>query len=216
MGQSDPGSLSSSAPGLPDVERARAYAVARLERELSSELCYHSIDHTCDDVVPACERFAAAEGVSGADLALLRTAAYFHDLGFVEQREDHELIGARIAGEVLPGLGYRAAEIAQIAGMIMATRLPQSPQTLLERILADADLDVLGRGDFLVKNHNLRLEMAYFGLPASDAEWYRVQLQFLRAHRYWTPAAGALRDEQKQRNIAAMAQLLVVSLDGSR
>jgi hypothetical protein len=33
-------------------------------------------------------------------------------------------------------------------------------------------------------------------------------LDFLRSHQYFTPAARDLRDEQKQKNITALAQLL--------
>jgi uncharacterized protein len=194
--------------GLPDFDAARAYALGRLERELSPALCYHSIAHTRDDVVPAAERLAATAGVTGEDLLLLRTAAYFHDLGYVERREDHEVTGARLTAEALPRFGYSPPQIAAIVGMIMATRLPQSPQTLLQQILADADLDALGREDFWEVNQRLRVEMVAFGLPASDAEWYRVQLHFLRGHHYWTAQARALRDEQKRRNIAELARLL--------
>lgn len=193
---------------LPDVDGAIAYALERLERELSPNLVYHSIVHTRDDVVPAAERLAAAERIDGEALLLLRTAAHFHDIGFVERREDHEVRGARIASEILPRFGYNSAQIISVVGMIMATRLPQSPQTLPQQILADADLDILGRKNFFEYNGLLRRELALADMPASDEDWYRVQLHFLRGHRYWTNAARALRDAQKQQNIAIMSSLL--------
>jgi uncharacterized protein len=196
---------------VPDFEAAKQYALGRLERDLSPELCYHSIAHTRDDVAPAAEQLAAAEGVTGETFLLLRTAAYYHDIGFVERREDHEVVGARMAADILPQFGYDPAQIVQIIGMIMATRLPQSPQTHAQEILADADLDVLGREDFLTVNHHLRVELARGGMPASDADWYRVQLRFLRGHRYWTQSARSLRDAQKLRNIEALAALLAAN-----
>jgi uncharacterized protein len=209
MKQSASGSLSPRSGAPPDFVRAQAYALERLERELPTDLCYHSLAHTRDDVVPAAEGLATAECLTGEALLLLRTAAYYHDIGFVVRRQDHEVIGARMVAEILPGFGYTPPQIDAIRAMILATRLPQSPQTLPERILADADLDVLGREDFFATNHCLRVEMARAGMPASDAEWYRVQLRFLRGHRYWTAAARALRDAQKQRNIVAMERLLL-------
>ena len=211
MGQSDSGSQTASCGTPPDFEGARAYALARLERELSPVLCYHSVAHTRDDVVVAAERLAAQEGVTGEALLLLRTAAYFHDLGFVEQREQHEAIGARVAGEMLPQFGYRPDQIALIEGIILATRLPQTPHTLLERILADADLDVCGRDDFLELNSCLRAELAAAGSAASDREWYSGQLSFLRSHRYWTAAARAERDEIKRANIVTLERLLLAT-----
>jgi uncharacterized protein len=95
--------------------------------------------------------------------------------------------------------------------MIMATRLPQTPHTLLERILADADLDVCGRDDFLVLNHCLRAELAALGSASSDREWFSGQLSFLRAHQYWTAAARASRDQGKHMNIAALERLLLAA-----
>jgi uncharacterized protein len=159
----------------------------------------------------AVERLAAEEGVDGEALLLLRTAAYFHDLGFVEQREQHEAIGARMAAEALPRFGYLPSQIALIHGMIIATRLPQTPHTLLERILADADLDVCGRDDFLALNGCLRAELAAAGRPATDREWYSEQISFLQAHHYWTAAARRARDQVKRANIAALEQLLLAT-----
>jgi uncharacterized protein len=208
MRQSDSGAQPASFGTQPDFASARAYALARLERELSPALCYHSVAHTRDDVVVAVERLAAQEGVVGEALLLLRTSAYFHDLGFVEQREQHELIGARVASEVLPRFGYRPEQIALIQGMILATRLPQTPHTPLECILADADLDVCGRDDFLALNRCLRAELAAAGSTTSDRDWYSGQLSFLQAHRYWTAAARATRDHVKRANIAALVQLV--------
>jgi uncharacterized protein len=192
----------------PDVEAATQYALRRLGLELAPAFVYHSLTHTRDEVVPAAERLAAMEGVRGEDLLLLRTAAFYHDIGFVEQRADHEAAGVRIASLVLPRFGYRASQIEAVGAMIMATRLPQSPRTLLEQLLADADLDVLGRADFLARNRALRAELAAFGRPARDAQWYGEQLRFLRTHRYWTAAAQWLRDTQKQINCETLIRLL--------
>lgn len=49
----DRGRPSRSMMGQPDFEQAVQYALGRLERELSLKLCYHSLEHTRDDVVPA-------------------------------------------------------------------------------------------------------------------------------------------------------------------
>jgi uncharacterized protein len=192
----------------PDFERARQYALERLERELPASLTYHSLAHTRDDVVPAAERLAALEGIDGEDLLLLRTAAYYHDLGFVEQPADHEAAAVRIVSEVLPRLGYSPAQIDVISGIILVTRIPHEPRTHLQEIMADADLDVFGRDDFWPLNRALRAELAGLGQPVTDEEWYAGQLAFLQAHRYFTAGARTLRQELKQRHIEELAALL--------
>lgn len=192
----------------PNFTAAVTYALDRLQHELSPKLCYHNLWHTRDEVVPTAERLAQLSAVDAEELLLLRTAAYYHDIGFVEQRIDHELVGIRIASEVLPRLGYNSTQIAVINGMILATRLPQSPRTPLEKMLADADLEVLGRADFLPRNQALREELAAFGTPSTEVQWYRQQLDFLQGHRYWTAAARARYDAHKQENVVALAELL--------
>lgn len=199
---------SAASPAQPDLAQARQYVIKRLNSELTAQHTYHSVHHTVDDVVPAADRLAARAGIEGEDLLLLRTAAYFHDIGFVVNRANHEVIGADIARTVLPGMGYQPEQIDAICGMIMATRLPQSPRTLVEKILADADLDVLGRDDFLERNAALRAETAAFDSPQSDEQWYQAQLQFLRHHDYQTPAARALRQTGKEANIARLTQMI--------
>src|SRR5450756_974498 len=105
----------------PDIEGARQYALKRLETELTPSLYYHSAAHTRDDVVPAAERLAHLEHVNRDNLLLLRTAAFFHDIGFVEQPQNHEKISARIAEEILPQFGYLPEQIKTIQSLIMAT-----------------------------------------------------------------------------------------------
>lgn len=192
----------------PNFEAARDYALRRLRTELPTTLIYHSLWHTEEDVLPGVERLAAWSGIVGEPLLLLRTAALYHDLGFVTLRAGHEELSAKIAAEVLPGFGYSPEQIEQIHGMIMATRLPQTPHNLLEQILADADLDALGRLDYTPRNEALRAEMAQYGVTQTDEEWLRGQLDFLSNHSYFSPAAHATRDLQKQKNIEELKRLL--------
>jgi uncharacterized protein len=195
----------------PNFELARQYALDRLEKELPDNLHYHSVVHTRDEVVPAAERLAAMEAVSREDLLLILTAAYFHDLGFIQQARGHEATGAGIAAQVLPDFGYNPLQVQAIASMIMATKLPQSPQNLAEMILADADLDQLGAPEFLARNRDLHLERLSMGDNTSEELWYEGQLNFLRNHSYWTHSAHALRDAGKQQNIEELARMLALA-----
>jgi len=192
----------------PNFELARQYVLDRLARELSPLITYHSLAHTRDEVVPAAEEFAVVEGITGEDFLLLRTAALYHDVGYVEQQYDHEAGSARIAAARLPTFGYAPAQIDVIVGIILATELPQQPRSLLEQIMADADLSVLGQADYLPRNAALREELTAMGHSVTDAQWYGGQLNFIRDHRYYTAAARSLRDAQKRINVAAMAALL--------
>ena len=193
-----------------DWASARGAAVARLE-ELPPALSYHNLSHTLDDVLPAAQRLAGLLGLEEEETRLVETAAVYHDIGFTVQRQEHERVSAEIAAQILPAFGFTSSQIADIQGMIMATQLPQAPRTQLEAILADADLDVLGREDYLQRNQDLREELAASGIRISDEHWYRSQLELLQNHHYWTSAAQNLRAEGKKRNVALVEGLLLTS-----
>lgn len=199
----------------PDFERAKHYALARLENELPASKTYHSLFHTRDDVVPAAEQFAEIEGIEGDELLCLRTAAYFHDLGHIEQSKDHEEISARIAREVLPQFGYTPQQIDLIDHLIMETKLPQSPPTLLPKIIVDADMNSLGRDDFLETSLKLKAELELDGVSVTTLDWLTRQRVFLQQHQFFTDAARQLRDEGKRRNIKMLERLIAEAQDAT-
>ena len=196
---------------LPDLAGAGQYALERLARELPPQLCYHSLAHTRDEVATVVTLLASRSNLGGLSLLLLQTAAYFHDIGFLVRRAGHEEAGVAIAAAALPRFGYSQAHIRQIGTLIRATRLPQHPRSLAAQILADADLDVLGRDDFLERNTALRQELANYGEQHADVAWYAQQLHFMQEHRYWTVAARRLRDAAKERNCERLAALLAAA-----
>lgn len=187
--------------GLPDFQSASQHAIDRLENKLSILYTYHSMRHTCEEVVGMTGKLADMEGMDAESRMLMVTGAYFHDIGFTIQRQNHELVGAEYILAVLPQYGYTRGQIEVVRGIILATRLPQTPYNLMEQIVADADLDSLGRSDFWTRSLALRYEMALLGMYFNDDEWCERQRKFLRQHQYFTPSAKLLRDEQKKSNI---------------
>jgi uncharacterized protein len=191
-----------------NVEAAVAYALNRLALELASDMTYHSLLHTRNDVIPAAMRLAQLAGLNDIDTALLRVAAAYHDLGFTEHPAEHELCSMRIAAQVLPTFGFDARSIERVMGTILATRLPQGPRHLIERLMADADLDGLGRDDFFERSAELLAERRAYGRLVTEEQWWREQIAFLTQHRYWTSYADNLRAEGKARNLQGLLERL--------
>lgn len=184
-----------------DTQAAKAYVLKRLKEELPVDRTYHSLEHTLD-VYASVIDIALLEGVAGEDLELLKTAALFHDCGFVVQNESHEEVGCGIVQDRLPGFGYTSAQIERICAMIRATKIPQSPKDPLARILCDADLDYLGRGDFKRIGDMLFAEMRAYGTLRTELEWNALQVSFLQQHRYFTATNIELREPAKQAHLA--------------
>lgn len=171
-----------------DYKAAKHYIIQRLIQELSSKLYYHGLHHTFD-VYDAAAQLAKKEHVTGEELILLKTAALFHDVGFIEQYSHNEPIAVKIAREALPAFDYTEQQIDTIAEIIMATAMKKPPQTLLEKIICDADLDYLGRNDFYVLAELLYRELQAHGIDYSQKQWNELQVQFLEKHTYYTATA---------------------------
>lgn len=181
-------------------KQAGQFIINKLTAELPAYLTYHCVGHTLD-VFNAAAEIGREEDVSAHDMQLLLTAAWFHDTGFFRGPKDHEEESCRIASATLPRYGYTPDEIEKINGMIMATRLPQTPHTHLEQILADADLDYLGRDDFYTIGEKLYHEFMHFGIIHNDLEWNTLQQRFLQNHHYFTQTAKNLRQTLKEQHL---------------
>lgn len=190
-----------------DPSAAEQYILGRLRTGLPAHRSYHSYDHTLD-VYRTAILIAAAEGVEGEDLELLKTAALFHDAGFLVSDTEHELHGCGIARESLPGFGYTPEQVERICVMIMATKIPQEPVNALSRILCDADLDYLGRPDFFPIGAMLFEEMKHYGTLRTEREWNELQVRFLRKHHYFTHRSKTEREPVKRKHLAEVIDLL--------
>lgn len=169
-----------------DYRAAKHYILNRLRGELSDKLAYHGLHHTFD-VLRVATSLSIAERVPTAKIPLVKTAALFHDAGFVKNKHtNHEAEGCEIVRTALPDFGYTPADIEEICGMIMATKIPQSPKNLLEQIICDADLDYLGRDDFYKIGATLFAELTDYQLLSDEKTWNRLQVSFLTQHQFFT------------------------------
>src|SRR5689334_2557195 len=107
--------------------------IGMLRAQIPADVPYHNAEHT-KDVCSAAERLARLEGISDRDLLFLKTAALFHDTGYVYARSEHEERSCKIARERLSAENVPADEIEQICQLILATRVPQRPTNHLEEI----------------------------------------------------------------------------------
>lgn len=179
----------------------------KLEKELPKYLYYHNVKHTVD-VVTEVELIGWAEGITDEEMLLLKTAALFHDVGHTIEYDNHEYHGTVIAREILPKYDYSDEQIDRICEIIMATKLPPQPKNLLERIICDADLDYLGRTDFIPVSNTLYKELHEQNKIGSLNEWNKLQVKFISGHQYFTKTARSLREVNKQKQIERISKLI--------
>ena len=167
-----------------------------LEIELPSFLTYHSPQHTAY-VIHQTEILAAIYDVKSKDLFMVRTAALFHDIGFIRQYKNHEDAGCEIASGFLKNF-ISEEDIKAICDIIMATKIPQSPLNLHAQIVCDADLEYLGTDQFYPVSQLLFQELHYIDHELDHAAFRQVQIDFLNNHQYHTEFCKVNREPQKQ------------------
>jgi len=142
-----------------------------MERTGLVPLFYHSDLQTCKEVLTACYKGGARilEFTNRGDFA-------------------HEVFGQlnKFAEKELPDFGFNKEDIEIIKGMIMATKVPQKPHTLLEKIICDADLVYLGGDNYDSISTTLHKELTLNGIDLDEDQWLDMQINFLESHNYWT------------------------------
>src|ERR1700761_340034 len=129
------------------LEKIRDYVLAFYEEHDTSKLTFHNQTHT-ENVVLAATRIAKHYALGDKDQFIVLAATWFHDLGYVINITGHEEQSATIAEEFLEEHKVGHGTIKSIKGCILATKMPQSPENLLEQIVCDSDLFHLGTEDF--------------------------------------------------------------------
>jgi len=185
-----------------DVEE---YVLSKLEEGLPDNLYYHNVKHTID-VVTQVELIGRSEGVNDEDMLILKTAALFHDMGHLINYDTHEEESVKLARKLLPEYHYNPDQIERICRLIQVTQMPPQPTNLLEEIMCDADLDYLGRTDFVPVSINLYKELAERKKIDSLLEWNHMQIKFIEKHQYFTKTAQKLREVNKKKQLENIQQ----------
>lgn len=171
--------------------------LSRLENELPNNLRYHDVAHILD-VFEVCNQYIKRLDLSEKDACELRLGALMHDIGFIKGNVNHEEVGAKMAEEMLLEHQIDRDCIDRIKGLIMATKIPQTPTTELQKILCDADLDYLGRDDYPEISSKLFEELKLADIVGTEEDWKNIQVKFLKAHSFHTEFAKKNREPKKQ------------------
>jgi len=191
------------------IDAARDYVLAQYQQHPNPNLVYHNLVHT-QQVVQAAAQIAAHYRLQDDELVAVYVAAWFHDAGYLlGEGKAHEENGAKEALVFLQQQQVPENVQSMVQGAIMATKMPQSPKTLVEQIVCDADLSHLGSKEFSDRNKLLRqeLELTYqMEIPA--IKWLTNNITFLTTHHYWTDYAQTLFKQQKEENLAKLQKKL--------
>lgn len=184
------------------VEQSEDFVSNLLKDKLSNLYSYHNFNHTFT-VVTAVKELCKKEDVDGDDKEALLIAAWFHDTGYVDGYENHEVKSTEIAADFLRNKGKSEEFIALVSSLILATTKEYEPKTHLEKIIRDADYAHLMGVEYATTCELLRLELKNTGIVSfSNAEWTRENLNFLlNKHRFYTDYALRKWQPLKEKNL---------------
>lgn len=168
----------------------------------NDNLFYHNIEHV-REVLERTKRIANHYQLDDRNFYLVCAAACFHDTGYlVTDHAVHEQKSAELAGSFLTSIGVDEEAIAIIEKCIMASHMPQMPETLLEKILCDADLFNLGTDDFKEKTRQLKKEEeAFRQQKINGLDWRSETIQMLEKHQFHTDYCQLLLNAAKAENL---------------
>jgi len=186
------------------VKKARKYCTKLLKGSRCNGLPFHSPEHTVE-VYDNVLKIGVYERLSVEELEPALLAALFHDTGNAEDFKQHENFSISHALHFLNKNNYSHSNNGLVIDCINATRMPQNPITILEKIICDADLYHLGTTNFQTKNTLLRKEWSTFmGVDYSDDEWIEMNIKFLKSHQYLTKYGRNILEPIKQENLKAL------------
>ena len=184
------------------ISAAEQYVVKIFSEKIGKDFTFHSFNHT-REVVLHTELIAGNYELSEEDHTALLIAAWFHDTGYAEGlKRAHEEESQKLATEFLKQHNAPQTLIDKVNGCIIATRMPQSPTTLIEQIICDADLFHLGTKGFKQRNKLLRQEINELeDEKIGKKEWTNLNIEFLDRHRFFTDYAREMLEPVKQMHL---------------
>lgn len=185
------------------LNAARVYVTDVFQHRVKPEFVFHSLEHT-EDVAQACSHMADYYQLNEDDRLVLMLAAWFHDVGYSSGvSEGHEDVSVQLATQFLQNRRADEVVIQRVSSCIEATRMPQSPVNLIEKILCDADLHHLATEDFRARNSLLKQEREnILGHKIDKKEWRKSNVHFLMSHQYFTDYGQEILTPRKMENLA--------------
>lgn len=190
------------------LEESGTYVTTLFKERSDDKLRYHNIVHT-QNVVKAANLIAGKCSATDEEIEILLVSAWFHDVGYLETKVNHEDASKYFAREFLQKKGKNENYIRQVERCIEATRIPQKPLDKLSAILCDADLFHVSQDDFMEDTRIFWDELAAIdGEEMNEIKYLDKTLRFLNLHVFKTEYGKTILDPGKKANLKKVKKAL--------
>ena len=194
------------------LDRIRNFIINELTSKSLGNCYYHGSEHSLE-VEQACIDISKnEETLTVREVELLRVASLSHDIGHIESMDNHEVLGCNFIIKTMPNFGYTEEDISLVKSLILVTKFPHKPKTLLEDIICDADLSYIGTDKYscqaeklkkeLIELHNYKFE--------DEKDWIEFQVRFLEKHVFFTKYARENYNPTKKLIIEKLKNKLIL------
>lgn len=193
------------------VEEAKEFVTKILTNDLSENCLFHTINHTLE-VLNNAEIIGSYSKLSADDMNILRISALFHDVGYIDIYDDHEVISASRARDFLRSRNVDEESVSQVVRAIQATKMPQSPGDMISEILCDSDLMYLTFDNYFEQIELMRKEWEMVGKAKLNNNQFHVQsLEFFKNHKYYSEYGRKVLQPIKEKNEMLIREKVVMN-----
>jgi len=165
---------------------------------------YHTLEHVRWGLRRIDEIVRAEDLEQRIDVQAARWAMWFHDsvMTFGEGSDEDEERSARYAYQEAKQAGLPTSFANKVLALVLSTSHLADKLTLIESVLVDADLSMLGAGenDFSIYEERVRQEWGQFDDGAFAAGRIAVLRRFLKKRRIFTTDYGRDKWEARAQN----------------
>lgn len=190
------------------LQEAEVFVTKLFQERLDTKFLFHNLDHT-KSVVLGIETLCKAEKLDEETTTVLLLSGWFHDVGYIECSENHEMQSVVIALEFLKAKNIAVGIQEKVAKLIMATKFDYTPSNKLENIIKDADNVHLANKNYPNTLEQLRNEWEQsINTKYCNEDWNHLNVEFLKKHQYYTKFAKDNWQNLKELNLNIIEQKL--------
>ncbi len=190
------------------INNAKLFVIDFFGQNKDPKYLFHTFEHTLN-VVQQAEQIGKGENLPETEMQAVLVAAWFHDLGYLIQMEDHESFSIRSAKSFLEKYPVEPEFREIVERCIEATKRDHEPVTLPEKVIMDADVSHFGDPDFISISKKLRKERsACMNQDVPQLEYWKGTLAFMERHQFYTRYALEHFQPVKLENMEKVKELI--------
>lgn len=190
------------------IDEAKLFIIDYFSQNNDPKYLFHTLEHTLN-VAGQTETIGKAEGLTETEMQAVQIAAWFHDVGYLIQEDDHESFSIRTVRSFLEKYSVEPVVLQMVEACIQATKRDHEPLTLPEKVIMDADVSHLGDPDFISISKKLRKERSICTkCEVHPLDYWKDTLAFMERQQFYTGYALTHFQTVKLQNMGKVKELI--------